>query len=177
MCLSVMTAEGKRVSRQKRLLLCNLKEAYHHFKSIHPDIRVGFSTFASLRPKECILAGASGTHSVCVCTLHQNTKLMFIGSKLPSLSEQILHYRHCLAAIMCNSPSRDRYLNKCAQYPGTESLQERLQKIMDENLVDSIQYHQWTQTDRSNLITVVQPVEEFLHTFIDMPQSLKYHDL
>ena len=82
-----MTAEGKRVSRQKRLLLCNLKEAYHHFKSLHPDIRVGFSTFATLRPKECILAGASGTHSVCVCTLHQNTKLMFIGSKLPSLSD------------------------------------------------------------------------------------------
>ena len=81
-----------------------------------------------------------------------------------------------LAAIMCNPPSRDCYLNKCAQCPGTENLQEWLQKIMDENLVDSIQYHQWTQTDCSSLITVVQPVEEFLHTFIDMLQSLKYHD-
>ena len=45
---------------------------------------------------------------------------------------------------------------------------------MDEKI--SIQYNQWTQTDRSSLITVVQPVEEFLHTFIDMLQSLKYHD-
>ena len=30
-CVSVVTAEGKRVSQQKRLLLCNLKEACHHF--------------------------------------------------------------------------------------------------------------------------------------------------
>ena len=45
---------------------------------------------------------------------------------------------------------------------------------MDEKI--SIQYNQWTQTDRSSLITVVQPVEEFLHTFIDMLQSLKYND-
>ena len=45
-CVSFMNAERKRVTRQKRLLLCNLKEAYQHFKSVHPDAKVGFSTFA-----------------------------------------------------------------------------------------------------------------------------------
>ena len=35
--------------------------------SEHPDVKVGFSKFAELRPKECVLAGATGTHSVCVC--------------------------------------------------------------------------------------------------------------
>ena len=175
--VSCMNAEGRRVTEQKRLLLCNLKEAYQHFKSLHPDAKVGFSTFASMRPKECVLAGANGTHSVCVCTLHQNTKLMFIGSKLPSLSEQqFLHYRHCLEAIMCDPPTRDCYLSKCTQCPGTGPLEERLHKIMDDNLIDNIQYQQWTHTDRSSLITVVQPVEEFLDSFIDMLQKLKYHD-
>ena len=33
---------------------------------------------------------------------------------------------------------------------------------MDDNLIDNIQYQQWTQTDRSSIITVVQPVEQFL---------------
>ena len=72
--------------------------------------------------------------------LHTTSKHMFIGSKLPSLSEQILH---CIAAIMCNPPSRDCCSNKCAQCPRTENLQEWLQK----NLIDNIQYQQWMQTD------------------------------
>ena len=39
-------------------------------------MKIGLSKFAELRPKECVLAGASGTHNVCVCTIHQNVKLM-----------------------------------------------------------------------------------------------------
>ena len=59
--------EKKRV--QKRLVLCNLRESYSKFKTDYPDAKIGFSKFASLRPKECVLAGACGTHSVCVCTI------------------------------------------------------------------------------------------------------------
>ena len=84
--VSVLTAEGKREHCQKRLLLCNLKELYEQFKTLNPGTEVGFSTFAMLRPRECILAGSSGTHSVCVCSLHQNAKLMFYGSKIAILS-------------------------------------------------------------------------------------------
>ena len=85
--VSVVTAGGKRVHHQKRVLLCNLKEAYEQFKMHNPAVKIGFSKFAELRPKECILAGSAGTHSVCVCTLHQNTKLMLAGSKLETLTE------------------------------------------------------------------------------------------
>ena len=109
--VSIMMDTGKREHVQKRLILCSLKELYEHFKTLHPNVKVGFSTFASRRPKHCVLAGGNGTHSVCVCTLHQNTKLMFIGSKLPILSQQsISHYWHCLAAIMCNPPGIDCYM-------------------------------------------------------------------
>ena len=45
-------------------------------------------------------------HTVCVCTLHQNTKLMFTGSKLATLSDgAFLHYGHCVTAIQCNPAS------------------------------------------------------------------------
>ncbi|KAL5497174.1 hypothetical protein EMCRGX_G013599 [Ephydatia muelleri] len=47
---------------------------------------------------------------------------------------------------------------------------------MDDNVVDSIQYQQWTQTDRSSLKTVVQPVEEFLDEFMAVLKKLQYHD-
>ena len=42
--------------------------------------------------------------------------------------------------------------------------------------MNNIRYHQWTQTDRSSLITVVRPVEEFLDSFTDILQTLKCHD-
>ena len=66
----------KNTYKQKRLVLCNLKELYCCFKKRYPDVKVGFSKFCTLRPKWCVLAGSSGTHSVCVCTIHQNVELL-----------------------------------------------------------------------------------------------------
>lgn len=77
--VSLCTENGKRQKVQKQLLLLNLKEIYVYFKDEHHDVRVGFSKFASLRPKQCVLAGSSGTHSICVCPYHQNLKLMITG--------------------------------------------------------------------------------------------------
>ena len=74
-CVSVRK-DGAKVKVQKRLLLCNLKEAYVVFKSEYPSMKVGFSKFAELRPKNVVLPGSAGTHAVCVCTYHQNVKLM-----------------------------------------------------------------------------------------------------
>jgi hypothetical protein len=64
--VSVKQPDGNRVHIQKRLILSNLRELYQNFKEKHPVASIGLSKFAELRPKHCILAGASGTHSVCV---------------------------------------------------------------------------------------------------------------
>jgi len=77
--VSLRTSDGKKQKVQKELLLLNLKEIYSLFKNEYPDIRIGFSKFASLRPKQYVLAGSSGTHSICVCPYHQNLKLMITG--------------------------------------------------------------------------------------------------
>lgn len=64
--------DGQKVRMQKRLILNNLKELFQEFKSANPGVKCSFSKFASLRPKHCVLAGASGTHSVCVCAIDEN---------------------------------------------------------------------------------------------------------
>ena len=69
----VRLPSGKKGKMQKRLVLANLKELYSSFKETHPNSKVGFSTFASLRPPYCVLAGSPGTHSVCVCTSEPQT--------------------------------------------------------------------------------------------------------
>ena len=47
--------EEKRVQLQKRLVLNNLRELYQQFKE---NLKIGFSKFAELRPKQCVLAGS-----------------------------------------------------------------------------------------------------------------------
>jgi len=78
--VGVGNLDGEKEYHQKRLVLCNLKELYSNFKKENPGIKIGFSPFAALRPKWCVLSGSSGTHSVCVCTYHHNPKLMIDAS-------------------------------------------------------------------------------------------------
>ena len=114
---------------QKRLLLSNLKEAYQCFKKEYPEVKVGFSKFAMLRPKNVVLAGASGPHSVCVCTLHQNVKLMLEGCRLLSnedlkvmlISDYAvpITYHHILDYMTCSPGTLDCFLRnwqKCSNY-------------------------------------------------------------
>ena len=72
-CISVKEPSGERVLKQKRLVLGNLKELYKVFvietaQVENPETEkshtLSFSKFCLLRPKECVLAGASGTHCV-----------------------------------------------------------------------------------------------------------------
>ena len=101
--------EGKRRHVQKRLVLSNLRKVCCEFKETFPDCNIGFSKFAELRPKHRVLAGASSTHSVCVCTIYQNVKLMSFEMQIPELPT----YHHCLAKIMCNLPHPRCYLGEC----------------------------------------------------------------
>lgn len=90
---------------QKRLILCNLNELYSIFKTQNPDVKLGFSKFAQLRPKHCVIAGSSGTHTVCVCVYHENLKLMLRKIKLEYLTEntnlKLIDFRDCLKLTMC----------------------------------------------------------------------------
>jgi len=53
----------------KRSISIAINEFIQSFQNIL-KAKCSFSKFASLRPKHCVLAGASGTHSVCVCAIH-----------------------------------------------------------------------------------------------------------
>lgn len=47
-----------------------MKELHSHFKNSHPGIKVAFWSLQPCIP-ETIMADASGTHNMCVCTVHQ----------------------------------------------------------------------------------------------------------
>ena len=61
--------------------LCNLQELYTAFKEKHPNVNIRFSEFCALRPKWWVWAGSKITHSVCVCSTHQNVMLLVDAMK------------------------------------------------------------------------------------------------
>lgn len=76
---SIKNDDGTRTVYQKKFLLFNIRELHCSFIENFPQYKIGFAKFAMLRPEYCVLAGTSGTHNVCVCTIHQNLKLMLEG--------------------------------------------------------------------------------------------------
>ncbi|KAJ8935241.1 hypothetical protein NQ314_012916 [Rhamnusium bicolor] len=109
---SVKNCDGDRIRVQKKLILCNLKELYQNFKTQYDSVPIRFSKFASLRPAHCILAGSSGTHVVCVCTIHQNVKLMLEGCNFPKftknshwIDESQPVYKNLLNKLVCANPT------------------------------------------------------------------------
>ena len=84
---------GREIYQQKRLLLCNVKELYSEFQQKFPNSKIGLSRFFELKPKWCVAPGASGTHRVCVCSIHQNAMLLADACEIS--------YRQMMAAVVC----------------------------------------------------------------------------
>ncbi|KAJ4443732.1 hypothetical protein ANN_05510 [Periplaneta americana] len=183
--------DGQKVHKQKRLILCNLKETYKCFKDKYPLIKISFSKFAELRPKECILPGANGTHSVCVCTHHENVKLLIDGANIPLLTSNssvvVNNYKDALSHILCNPPSIYCYLKQCSSCPGPDNIIKHIREQFDAESIEQITYKQWVTVDRTNLETLQSSTDEFLdklssklisllpHVFIAQQQRIIYH--
>ncbi|XP_074109255.1 uncharacterized protein LOC141534013 [Cotesia typhae] len=154
-------------------------ELYQCFCEINPTERIGFSKFASLRPKHCVLAGASGTHAICVCTIHQNVKLMMLGANIYSLTRNtekpIKHYSDYLSMIICENPSFQCYLGGCKNCPGVDELSKILLKCFEDREIENITYKYWISKPRSSLETIIKPTEEFVEKFCSELEILLPH--
>jgi len=152
-CISVKI-DGVKTQKQKRLMLCNLRELFLEYRKINGP-EVGFSKFCELRPQWCITAGPAGTHSVCVCLLHQNVKLMLIASPLDN------DYKLLMSKLVCDIESSDCMLRRCDACPGKEALSDFLQETFNEIEIDEIVLKQWVQTDRAVMQTRKLGIEEY----------------
>jgi hypothetical protein len=174
--------DGIKQQKQKRLLLGNLKEIYLLFKSKYQSSAsasssatkppISFSKFCELRPKWCVMAGSSGSHSVCVCTIHQNVKLM-----LTKVGKQ-LDYHQCIDKIVCSSSNKSCMIHRCEKCPGLNSLEQFLHSQLDEDndQDDLISFNQWVTTDRTTLVMHQMTVEEFVADLLRKFNKLTVHD-
>ena len=187
----------RNVHVQKRLLLCTLKELFCEFKKQFPDKKIGFSKFCALRPKQCILAGSPGTHSVCVCSIHENVKLMLSAVKLQK------SYHELIDMIVCSRESKQCMVHRCPSCPDGSALTSYLKQHLEQHACknlrdddhddsddedyengdeqleemeeDTISFCQWTSVDRSQLVSMELPISEFIFTLAHKLGDLTSH--
>lgn len=161
---------SKNVHQQKRLLLCNLNELYAAFKFEYPAIKIGFSKFCMLRPKWCVLAGSSGTHGVCVCSIHQNVILLLQACAIENT------YHELMSHLVCSMDNRDCMLRHCSNCPTSENLKKFLEQKFEEwDQEDEVTYNAWVTTDRTQQVTLTVSLEEYLNHLIKSLEKLLPH--
>lgn len=176
-----MTVDGQSIKVQKRLLLLDLKALYALFKASHDHniSKVGFSTFCKLRPKNCILMGKKGTHSVCVCTKHENVKMMIQAVNWKTISKNSKYvlndYKDFMAVTMCKNAKPHCYFGLCDKCPAISELSDYVLKILGDANISRIEYGFWTSTDRATLKTVTSSDSEYVNELMDQLEILKAH--
>lgn len=176
-CMTIRI-NGVKQTLQKRLLLSTMKESYEEFKRRHCNIKVGFTKFSMLKPKNCVQLGSSGTHSVCVCTIHQNVKIMVANVNFAEISDnQFKTYKDCISFVLCETPQPECYMMNCSSCPGIDRFKNKLHKCFEDKDMEycNIQFNQWVSTDRCNLETLVKPVDDFVEYFTDKLKKLIPH--
>lgn len=171
--------DGHKEIKQKHLLLYDVKILHSMFKEKYPQYPIGLSKFAELRPKWCVLAGASGTHSVCVCTTHQNVKLMIDAVNLKNLSRdsevKLSDYKDCLEFILCKRPTAACHLLQCKNCPNMEKLSELVLELLEQNSIEQVIFSTWQSTDRCTLKQECLPSDEFVEELCNRLKVLITH--
>ena len=150
---------GLNVHKQKQLVLCNLSELYSALGGKYPNIKIRFSKFCTLRPKWCVLAGSSGTHSVCVCSNHENAVL------LVDAIDWEYTYKDLIKKVVCDPDNKICMMHHCESCPESAALKKFLNDELSHLDMDSeFHYCQWQTTDRAALARLTTTFKEYKGT-------------
>ena len=142
------------------------------FKEKYPNVKLGFSKFCTFRPKWCVLAGSSGTHSVCVCSIHQNAILL-----VDAINWDIT-YKDLISKIVCDSTRNECMMHHCESCLGRAGLKQFLdEQLSDVDSESEFHYNQWDTTDRAPLTTVTATCKEYKDVLIHAIDKLTKHSI
>ena len=134
---------------------------------------------------------------MCVCTIHQNTKLIVEAfasivnnciKKLNKADENYENvnteprekfqtdYRTLMKLVVCDIENMECMTHRCESCPGFNALQTYIEKNFEEfDIEDDISYTQWDSTDHTTLNTMTSSVEEFIELLVYRVDNLTTH--
>ena len=118
--------------------------------------------------------GSRGTHSVCVCTIHQNVKLML--ADLPATTK--VTYHDLINQFVCSNDNPNCMLHSCDKCPGPKNVVKYLQEICEvqDDSFEMVTYKQWETTDRTTLNTYTKSLPDFIEVIVSKTEKLVSHD-
>ena len=132
----IVRFHGKTAKLQRRHMLWSLKETYSLFTQEHPNVKISFSKFCSLRPPNVLLSKMM-PRNVCLCQQHDNFKLLceVIHKVVPEFP---LYSKESLNTFVCNSEDEKCMTGRCKKCP---SWMDDLKALAP--LDDEIDWYQW----------------------------------
>ena len=110
------------------------------------------------------------THSVCVCSAHQNVVL------LVDAMDWDLTYKGLIKKIIFNTDSKKWIVHQCESCPGTATLKEFFNQELNEDEDDEkFNYSLWDTGDRAILTIFTATNKEYKETLIDVTDDLTRH--
>ncbi|CAF1573778.1 unnamed protein product [Adineta ricciae] len=141
-CVTFNDDNGQRVTVQKRILLCSIRETYQLFLAENKDPNISLSTtsFTELRPIHVLLQ-SSLCHRSCLCSYHENVNLLLKSLSKHVKSTDLNSIQTFLSAPVCNEQNEDCMFSRCSSCSNNFDLKV-YQNIIDPN--KQIQWSQWT---------------------------------
>ena len=124
---------------QKRYLLLTIGEAYQEFKLANPNMKIGKSKFAEMRPSHVSLR-ADTPANICLCSYHENIRLILTSiTALPNTTSDFIK------KIVCDYDNEACMLQSCEECGKLSKYDHRIQEIMDES--SEVTFKQWAKTE------------------------------
>jgi hypothetical protein len=98
------------------------------------------------------------SHSVRVCIIHQNTKLMF-----NAIQDKGFRYRSTEECVLMHQNAC--FFNTCELCPTIEDFKTMLETCLNESRIEYIHYHNWATVDKCPLREMIAPIDEFSEEF------------
>lgn len=168
---------------QKRFLIMSLSEAYTLFIARHGRV-LSFSSFCSIRPAHIDTFG-NLPHTVCVCRIHENIRLLLVG--LHAVEDLIpIGFRDFISEVVCNQNSKECMFGDCL-----ECNEVLILGLKPTALEAEVQYKQWSKDADGRYVTTLvkttaneafnqltKDLREFLvHTFTKREQHSHFEAL
>ncbi|KAJ8666163.1 hypothetical protein QAD02_007825 [Eretmocerus hayati] len=175
--------DGRRKLIQRKLILCNLEDLSETHKIEYPEIEISSWKFCELCPKQCILAGSSGTHTVCVCVIHENVNLMLEGCSFKKLfkdssflNREDVTVNDIPRKMICSNPKMACYEQKCNECPPMTEIHQHFTQIFEMNGIHGVNFWMRATTDCYTISNVSQDTDEFLEFLMGGLEELLLHD-
>ena len=154
---TIYSGTGKSKTRiAKQHMVVTLDELYISFQQRYPNDKVSLSKFSTLRPKQCVWAGANGFHRQCVCEIHQNYHLLL------DAVEKDYKTADSMKEIFCDTNDATCMLGKCQTCPNLNLTETWLDDFDPDELIEFLQ---WTKniSGYSELVWKKLEVAEFMN--------------